>query len=71
MMGQWERRVAVVDDKTALPQYAAAMLEANRESSAAAVSAAASAAALAAAAADAPPPATAPAVPDSPSAPAT
>ncbi len=66
MMGHWERRVAVVDDKTALPQYAAAMLEANRESTAAAVSAAASAAASA----DAPPPAPAPAVPDSPPAPA-
>lgn len=25
MMGQWERRVAVVDDKTALPQYSAAV----------------------------------------------
>jgi HD-GYP domain-containing protein (c-di-GMP phosphodiesterase class II) len=76
MMGQWERRVAVVDDKTALPQYAAAMLEANRENTAAAVAAAASAtaavsaASAAAASADAPPPATAPAVPDSSSEPA-
>lgn len=66
MMGQWERRVAVVDDKTALPQYTAAMLEASRENAAAAVSAAASAAASA----DAPPPAAVPAVPDSPPAPA-
>ena len=66
MMGQWERRVAVVDDKTALPQYAAAMLEANRETAAAAVTAAASAAASA----DATPPAAVPAVPDSPPAPA-
>ncbi len=31
MMGQWERRVAVVDEKTALPQYAAAMAEASAE----------------------------------------
>jgi HD-GYP domain-containing protein (c-di-GMP phosphodiesterase class II) len=69
MMGQWESRVAVVDDKTALPQYAAAMLEANRENTAAAVSAAASAAASADAPADAPPPAAVPAVPDSPLAP--
>lgn len=36
MMGQWERRVAVVDDKTALPQYAAAMAAAAAEQQAAA-----------------------------------
>lgn len=66
IMGQWERRVAVVGDKTALPQYAAAMLEANRERAAAAMSAAASAAA----AGDVPPPATTPAMPDCPQAPA-
>ena len=34
MMGQWERRVAVVDDKTALPQYAAAMAAAAGQSEA-------------------------------------
>jgi putative nucleotidyltransferase with HDIG domain len=37
MMAQWERRVAVVDDKTALPQYAAAMAAAAAEQQATAV----------------------------------
>jgi putative nucleotidyltransferase with HDIG domain len=36
MMAQWERRVAIVDDKTALPQYAAAMAAAAAEQQAAA-----------------------------------
>ncbi len=43
MMGQWERRVAVVDDKTALPQYTAAMTAANEQAAAAAAQAAAAA----------------------------
>ena len=45
MMGQWERRVAVVDDTTPLPQYAAAVsaaAEAGTEAAAAAAAAAAS-----------------------------
>jgi HD-GYP domain-containing protein (c-di-GMP phosphodiesterase class II) len=43
MMGQWERRVAVVDDKTALPQYTAAAAEAAAATAAAASAAAATA----------------------------
>jgi len=35
MMGQWERRVAIVDDKTALPQYSAAMVAAAEQQAAA------------------------------------
>jgi HD-GYP domain-containing protein (c-di-GMP phosphodiesterase class II) len=56
MMAQWERRVAVVDDKTALPQYAAAMAQAAAEQQAAATPVDAPAPA----AADSSPPAPAP-----------
>lgn len=59
MMGQWERRVAIVDDKSPLPQYAAAM------------AAAADAPAGTASPAGTPPPEGAPAVADSPQDPAT
>ena len=64
MMGQWERRVAVVDDHTPLPQYAAAVDAANKASAEVAAAAALAAAAApvpaspaagAAGAADAPP----------------
>lgn len=41
MMRQWERRVAVVDDHTPLPQYAAAVSAANQAETAAAAAAAA------------------------------
>lgn len=61
MMGQWERRVAVVDDHTPLPQYTAAVDAANR--------AAAEVAAAAAAAAAATPEATIPAAAASPASP--
>jgi HD-GYP domain-containing protein (c-di-GMP phosphodiesterase class II) len=57
MMGQWERRVAIVDDKTPLPQYAAAMAAAAQAPKAEAPPAEA-------------PPAEAPAAPDSASVPA-
>jgi putative nucleotidyltransferase with HDIG domain len=39
MMGQWEPRVAVVDDKTALPQYTAAAAAADAAAAAAAATA--------------------------------
>jgi len=62
MMRQWERRLAVVDDKTPLPQYAAAVEAASKQASEAATIAAAAAAA---AAASVPEPVT-PAAPSSP-----
>jgi putative nucleotidyltransferase with HDIG domain len=55
MMRQWERRVAVVDDQTPLPQYAAAMDAANKSQAEAALAAAAAAAATSADAQAAPP----------------
>lgn len=64
MMGQWERRVAVVDDHTPLPQYAAAVDEAAKTAAVHAASKAAEGAAAEGAAVDvpdtgAPPPAVA------------
>ena len=64
MMGAWERRVAVVDDQTPLPQYTAAMDAAAQAAQVAAANAAAQAAAAPAGAGG-----TAPAAADSPQAP--
>jgi HD-GYP domain-containing protein (c-di-GMP phosphodiesterase class II) len=50
MMRQWERRLAVVDDQTPLPQYAAAVDAASKQSNEAAAAVVAAAAAAAAAA---------------------
>jgi putative nucleotidyltransferase with HDIG domain len=59
MMGQWERRVAVVDDQTPLPQYAAAVDAAARTAAVDAATKAANDAAADSPVAGAPPPAVA------------